>query len=205
MNKGRLIVVSGPSGTGKGTVCKELIKLCPELALSISWTTRPMRPGDEEGVTYFFKTEEEYDQMVAQDGFLEYAGIYGGRYGTPKTYVEARMSEGRDVILEIETKGAMQVMEKKEYETISIFLLPPSMGELKKRLYLRASEAPEKAERRFREAYDEVDLAHYYDYVIINDDLDQTTQNVLTVIRSGLFTPGRAMAHIAKLKEEKVL
>lgn len=204
MNKGRLIVVSGPSGTGKGTICKALCEACPELALSVSWTTREIRPGEEAGVTYHYKTEQEYDELIAQNGFLEHAGIYGGRYGTPRPFVEENIFAGKDVILEIEMQGAKQVMELGLYETISIFILPPSMKELRRRLIERGREDEEKALKRFAKAKEEITLADEYDFIVVNDGLADAVEQLKNIIAVTKLTPARASGHIAMLKEEIV-
>ena len=204
MNKGRLIVISGPSGIGKGTVCKELFKVDESLVPSISWTTRERRKGEEEGVTYFYRTDEEFDRMIASGGFLEYAGIYGGRYGTPRDYVEKRMAEGKNVILEIETKGAMEVMRKAE-DVCSIYLLPPTMRVLRDRLVRRGREGYEKAMERFRCAYDEIDLARAYRYVIVNEKLEDTVQSIEDILHGEYQNPADLEERIKTLKEETEL
>ncbi len=205
MNKGRLLVISGPSGIGKGTVVKELMRLCPQLVLSVSCTTRPMRPGDEEGVTYFFKTEEEFQAMIREGKLLEYAGMYGKHYGTPRAFVEENLAAGRDVILEIETQGAMQVIQSAGADVTSVFLLPPSMKELYRRLVERSTETPEKARQRFESAYSEIELAEKYDYVIVNDLLEETVDAVRAILTASKYVPSRAISKIRSLKEEKIL
>ncbi|MDR3084861.1 MAG: guanylate kinase [Christensenellaceae bacterium] len=199
---GRLIVVSGPSGAGKGTVCKRLIERRPEIALSISWTTRRQRPGDIPGQSYHFKSVEEFDALAAIGGFLEHAGMYGSQYGTPRPFIDENLAAGRDVILEIESKGARQVILGGEYEVVSVFLLPPSMEELKNRLKGRSSESEESFSRRFQSAYSEIDFAKEYDYIIVNSDVDQAVRALESVIDGSRFRTERAGELLKKLKEE---
>ncbi|MDR2515059.1 MAG: guanylate kinase [Christensenellaceae bacterium] len=201
--KGRLIVVSGPSGAGKGTVCKRLVELRPEIALSVSWTTRERRPGDLPGQSYHFKSVEEFDALVASGGFLEHAGMYGSQYGTPRPFIDENLKAGRDVILEIESKGARQVIRAGEYEVVSVFLLPPSMRELKNRLGGRGSESQESLNRRFQSAYDEIGFAQEYDYIIVNRDVDGTVRALGSVIDGSRFRAERARELLKTLKEEQ--
>ena len=204
MRKGRLYVLSGPSGAGKGTICKAVMDQGdPELALSVSMTTRAPREGEVDGVSYFFVTQEEYDRTVAEGGFLEHAGIYGNCYGTPKAAALEKLNAGIDVILEIEMQGALNVMRAEENVT-SIYLLPPTMQILKDRLINRGRESEEKALRRFAEAGQEIELATEYTYVVINDDLEKTVETIENIIHEGTYrNPDDLPGIIRRLKEEK--
>ena len=167
--EGILLVVSGPSGAGKGTVCKHYLAAHPDTALSVSVTTRAPRPGEVEGVNYFFKTREEFQEMITQNAFLEYAQVYGNYYGTPRQYVCALLGMGRDVILEIDPQGAIQVIQRFP-QGVSIFIAPPSLRALRARLSGRATETEEVMERRFGCAKAEIELMQRYQYVVVNDD-----------------------------------
>ena len=170
MNKGVLLIVSGPSGAGKGTICSEYMKRRPDTFLSISATSRNPRPGDEDGVTYFFKTRDEFEKMIDAGELLEHAEFCGNYYGTPKAPAFSAMDEGRDVILEIEVQGALQVKEKYP-EAVLVFVLPPSPEVLRERLIGRQTEDIETVNKRIGEAEREVSQSPKYDYIIINDDL----------------------------------
>ena len=171
MSKGVLLIVSGPSGAGNGTVCSEYMKRRPETFLSISATSRSPRPGDEDGVTYFFKTREQFEKMIEDDGFLEYAEFCGNYYGTPKEPAITAIKNGRDVILEIEVQGAYKVKEKCP-DAILVFVLPPSPDVLRQRLTGRGTESPDVIEKRIGEAHREILRGANYDYIIVNDKLD---------------------------------
>jgi guanylate kinase len=168
--KGLLIVVSGPSGAGKGTICKEILSRRDDLFVSISATTRAPRNGEVEGVNYFFKEREEFERMIDEEAFIEHAEVYKNLYGTPKDYVLKKLNNGENCLLEIDIQGALQV--KKRYpEGVYIFILPPSMAELKNRIIGRGSETPESLERRFSSAFNEIEFVNQYDYYIINDEV----------------------------------
>ena len=170
--KGLLFVISGPSGVGKGTICKKLLERRKELKLSVSVTTRAPRPGEIEGVNYFFRSEEQFQDMIARDEFLEYMCVFGkNHYGTPKAYVAEQRAQGNDVILEIDVNGALNV-KKRCPDAVMIFIAPPSMETLKKRLVGRGTETEEAVERRFAEAVKELAAAGEYDYIVVNDSLD---------------------------------
>lgn len=170
MKKGLLIVLSGPSGVGKGTVIKELMKNENlNLSYSISMTTRLPRNGEEDGVNYFFVSKDDFQKAIAEGELLEYAEFVGNLYGTPKAYVEKLRNEGRNVLLEIEVQGAMQVKEKCP-EALSIFIIPPSIDELAKRIRGRASEPEEIVQQRLEKAKKEMELIPQYKYVVCNDD-----------------------------------
>lgn len=171
MEKGILIVISGFSGAGKGTVLGKLLAEHDSYAVSISATTRDMREGEAEGVNYFYKTTEQFEQMIAEDAFIEYADYCGRYYGTPKQYVYDQMVAGKDVILEIEVQGALKVKEKFP-DTPIIFLTPPSAAELKRRLESRGREGAEEIQRRLAKAGEESTYMAQYDYIVVNDDLD---------------------------------
>ena len=170
--KGLLLVISGPAGVGKGTINLSLISRNSDIRMSVSATTRQPRPGEIDGVHYFFKTDEEFQDMINKGAFLEYMRVFNTHYyGTPKSFVEQELAEGRSVILEIDVQGAMRV--KAAYpDAVLIFIAPPSMSELKSRLIHRGTESSEAIDRRFETAYQEMKYIDRYDYVVVNDILD---------------------------------
>lgn len=176
-NKGILYVISGPSGVGKGTICKVLLKKDKNLKLSVSATTRTPRAEDREGVTYFFKTHDEFKKMIEEDKFLEWAIYNGNYYGTPSEAVEEGLKKGKDIILEIDVQGALNVMEKAK-EAVSIFIAPPDKNTLYARLKNRGSESEEEIEKRIFAAERELDHKERYDYIVINDDLDEAVREI---------------------------
>lgn len=183
MKKGILVVISGFSGAGKGTVLNELLtRYESTYALSVSATTRDMRAGEAEGVNYFYKTQEEFEQMIAEDAFIEYAQYCGRYYGTPKQYVYQQMDAGKDVILEIEVQGALKVKEKFP-DTPIIFLTPPTAAELKARLLGRGREDEEEIARRLATAAEESIYMPRYDYVIVNDKLEDCVEELHQMIQ----------------------
>ena len=182
MNKGLKIVLSGPSGSGKGTIVKELIR-DEQFLLSISATTRAPRQGEEEGVHYFFKTRDDFESMIANNELIEYAEFCGNYYGTPKAFIEESVKNGKDVILEIEVKGAMQI--KKIYpEAIFIFVVPPSLVELENRLVGRNTEARDVIDQRLNRAKEELALYNQYDYVVVNDRLVDAIDEIRCIVRA---------------------
>ena len=182
--RGSLIVISGPSGSGKGTVIqKYLEEHKKDTWLSISCTSRDMRPGDEEGQTYFFISKEDFLNKIDKGEFLEYANYNGNYYGTPKEHIEEKLAKGIDVILEIEVQGALKVKEKLP-ETICIFIMPPSMKELKRRLIERKTESKEKILDRFKTAYQEINQVSNYNYVVTNDTVANAVEKISSIIIS---------------------
>ena len=182
MQKGMLFVVSGPSGTGKGTVCKR-VKKEMEISISISMTTRKPRTGEIEGESYYFVTHDEFRNALKRNGFLEYAQVYGNYYGTPKAKVLEKLNAGMDVLLEIDIQGALNV--KKAFpDSILIFLLPPSLEELEKRIVARGTETEEAIRLRLGESLRELSYVYQYDYCIINDELQDAVDAVASVIRA---------------------
>ena len=180
-NKGLLIVVSGPSGAGKGTICKALLEKHDDLFISVSATTRQPRVGEVDGINYHFITKEEFIKRVEQKDFLEYAEVYGNYYGTPKSRVEEMLDSGKNVILEIDIQGALKVKENFK-EGVFIFILPPSMEELKQRIIKRGSETPESLMRRFKSAYQEINYISKYNYAVVNDVVDVAVSKIEGII-----------------------
>lgn len=200
--KGILIVVSGFSGAGKGTVMKRLLQEYKEYyALSISATTRSPREGETDGVEYFFKTREEFEQMIAEDALIEYAQYVENYYGTPRAYVEEQLNAGKDVILEIEIQGALKVKEKFP-DTLLLFLSPPSAGELKKRLIGRGTEDMETIDARLHRATEESLGIENYDYFVINDKLEDCVKEIHAIVRSEHSRASRNINFIHKIREE---
>ena len=181
--QGNLIVISGPSGAGKGTVIKKLMEINTNIWLSISMTSRGIRSNDIPGVTYFFVSKEEFEKRINEGVFLEYAMYNGNYYGTPKDKILDKLNEGIDVILEIEIQGALKVKELIP-EAIFIFILPPSMGELKRRLVNRGTDSIDKILDRFSTAYKEINEVTKYNYVVINDDIEIAVNKVNAILLS---------------------
>lgn len=181
--QGLLLVVSGPSGCGKGTVLGELLKAQPNVFYSVSATTRAPRPGEENGVQYFFLTPEEFDQEVARGGMLEHASYCGNSYGTPRRPVMERCARGEHVILEIEVQGAQQV-KRAVPGAVSIFIMPPSLEELRRRLTGRQTEDEETVSRRLETAREEMKLAGDYDYIVVNDTIPEAVEDIAAIIRA---------------------
>ena len=183
MKKGLLIIFAGPSGVGKGTILKELLKdKSLNLAYSISMTTRAPRPGEVDGESYFFVSKEAFKKAIENDELLEYARYVDNYYGTPKFYVDAQRSEGKNVILEIETVGAEKVMDKCKDDVTSIYLVPPSMEELEHRLRNRKTETEDKIQKRIETAKGELLKLNKFKYVVTNDDIDVTIKNIKEII-----------------------
>lgn len=199
--KGIIVVVSGFSGAGKGTLMKELVKRYPHYALSVSATTRDPREGEEEGREYFFKTTEEFEQMIAEDKLVEYARYVGNYYGTPREYVEQRLAEGKDVILEIEIQGALKV-KKKYPDALLLFVMTPDAETLKERLTNRGTESAEKIASRLNRAAEEAEGVEQYEYVVINDDLAACVELTNQLIQSAHYRADRNLALIEKMREE---
>lgn len=183
-SNGSLIIISGPSGTGKGTICSELLKQNQDIYSSISVTSRSKRGEEQDGREYNFVTKEKFEKMIHNNELLEYAIVHGGEYyGTPKDKVEKNLNEGKDVLLEIDIQGALKVKDKFP-EGIFIFIMPPTMKELVKRLINRHTESKEKILERFKNAYKEINEIKKYNYVVVNDDLEEAVKKVEAIIIS---------------------
>ena len=199
-DKGALTVISGFSGAGKGTVVKQLLDKY-DYGLSISATTRSPREGEQDGREYFFKTKEEFEQMIAEHQLIEYARYVGNYYGTPKEYVVQQLEQGKDVILEIEMQGALHVREILP-EVNLIFLTPPSVDVLEQRLRGRGTETEEVIRDRMARAKEECSYMEKYDYIVVNDDLDECVENVHRLIRSLHYKREQQEKFIKKIKQE---
>lgn len=199
--KGVLIVISGFSGAGKGTLVNRLINEYDNYALSISMTTRAPREGETDGKSYFFVTREAFQNKIKENGFLEYASYCDNYYGTPKSYVEEQLQSGKDVILEIEVQGALQIKEKYP-DALLLFVTPPSAGILHDRLASRQTETAEVIAKRMRTAAKEAELMHKYDYIVVNDDLDTCVKDTHEMIRAAHASSVRVTEFIDILKAD---
>ena len=196
--KGILIIISGPSGSGKGTVVEKL-KADPSYALSISATTRQPRNYEQDGVHYFFKSTDEFKKIIEEGKLLEWAEFCGNFYGTPKDYVMGKLNEGLNVILEIEVQGAAQI--KKIFpEAVTVFLIPPDKEELRKRLIGRGTEDMDTVEKRLKRASEEIELLPHYDFVVVNDTVENAVKRINTVVKAAKMGSQR---YIDKIKEFK--
>jgi len=200
-HKGILIVVSGFSGAGKGTLMKEITKQYPNYALSVSMTTRMPREGEVDGESYFFVNKDTFEQTIAQDGLIEYANYCGNYYGTPRAYVEKQLDEGKDVILEIEIQGALKIREKYP-DALLLFVMPPSVEELRRRLVGRGTEKPEVIDARLARAVEEADGIEAYDAIVVNDDLMECVVHMHNIIRTAHCRPDRNKAFIENMRTE---
>lgn len=197
---GLLIVVSGPSGAGKGTICDALRQRFPLINYSISMTTRQPRPGEVDGVNYFFADNPHFEELLAKDAFLEHAKVYDHYYGTPKEYVFNKLKEGKHVMLEIDIQGAMQVKERYP-QGIFIYIVPPSMAVLAQRLRDRHTDAEDVIEGRLAKACGELEWIDKYDYLIVNDDLKQAIDQAAAVLTAEELKTSRNTYRIAALKD----
>lgn len=201
MSRGILVVVSGFSGAGKGTVMKRLMEKYDNYALSVSVTTRNPRPGEEDGREYFFRTKEEFETLIKEDALIEYAQYVENYYGTPRSYVEEQLQAGKDVILEIEIQGARKI-KKKIPEALLVFVTPPSMEILKERLAGRGTETAQVIADRLKRASQEAEGVDEYDYLLINDQLEECVDRLHEIIRSEHFRMERNLDFVKKLQTE---
>ena len=200
--KGILIVISGFSGAGKGTLVKELLRRHSEdYALSISMTTRAPRPGERDGVEYFFTDREHFEEAVRQEGLIEYAVYCGNYYGTPRAYVERQLKAGKNVILEIEIQGALKIKEKFP-ESLLIFVTPPNVEELLRRLEGRGTESEAAIAARLARAAEESEGVEAYDYLVVNDKLEESAEEVHRMVEAARWAPVRKEAFVKEIREE---
>ena len=182
-DKGILLVVSGPSGAGKGTICAAIRKVFPKLNYSISMTTRAPRKGEVEGTSYFFRTNEEFEKLIKEDAFLEYARVYDHYYGTPKKYALDKIENGESVLLEIDIQGAMQVKQRYP-QGVFVYVVPPSLDVLSARIHGRVTDSEEVIQKRLAKITDELAMAHKYDYIIVNDVLEDAVHKVCSILEA---------------------
>lgn len=201
MNKGSLFIISGPSGSGKDTVLKEVFRLLPNVAFSISTITRPMRPGETEGEKYNFVSKEKFLSMLENDELLEFNEYIGNFYGTPRKPVDKALAEGRDMILEVDVNGAFKVKEKMK-DAVSIFIMPPSFTELKRRLSSRGTDDEAVINKRMNEALREIENAVNYDYIVVNDNILAAARDVEHIILSSRLRTARKKEIINEVLEK---
>lgn len=198
--RGLLIVISGPSGAGKGTICKSFMDRNKDVSVSVSATTRSPRQGEIDGVSYHFISKEKFEEKINSNDFLEYAQVYDNYYGTPKSNVEEMLESGRNVILEIDIQGALKVKENTE-EGVFIFILPPSMQELKERIIKRGSETKESLMKRFKSAYKEINFISKYNYAVVNDRVEIAVEKLEAIISAEKCRVDRIKDSILDSKE----
>ena len=201
MNKGGVFIISGPSGSGKDTVMTELFKKMPELLFSISSITRAMRAGEREGEKYNFITREEFEDMLKNDRLLEHNEFVGNYYGTPREPVERAVANGQDMVIEVDVNGAAQIREKMP-EAVSIFIMPPSFAELKRRLSGRGTESEELIQKRLNSALGEIKRAVEYDYIVVNEDIAAAADDIMSVILSSRLKTDRQTKIIDEVLSE---
>lgn len=182
--RGLMLVLSSPSGAGKSTISREILANDTELVMSVSATTRPPRPGEVEGQHYYFVEIPQFETMVANDQFLEYAKVFDNYYGTPRPPVEAALASGKDVLFDVDWQGTQQLAQAARFDLVSIFILPPSIPELESRLRKRAQDPDDVIQRRMKKAADEISHWREYDYIIINDDLERSIGDVKSILRA---------------------
>lgn len=196
---GLLVVVSGPSGTGKGTLCKELRRQVPELQYSISVTTRPPRPGEKDGVNYYYLSKEKFEEMLANDEFLEWAKVYDNYYGTPKKKVMEVLEKGEDILLEIDIQGALQIM-KQFPQGVFIYIVPPSIEELERRIVNRGTDSAEVIKKRLSCVEEELSYMSEYDYIVVNDEVEKAVEKLKAIIVAEKCRPERGIFNVEGLK-----
>lgn len=201
-HSGKLFIISGPSGTGKGTICKRLVE-DTKVQISVSMTTRQPRPGEEEGVSYYFTTKEDFLKEVEAGGLLEYAEVYGNYYGTPKAKVIEKLEQGIDVVLEIDIQGALNVKEVYP-DGIFIFILPPSMAELRKRITGRGSETEEAINLRLSKTLKEVSYIDKYDYCVVNGELEEAVARVKAIVTAEHSRVSKSIYKLIEMYKEEV-
>lgn len=179
-----MFVLSSPSGAGKTTISRKLLSADPAIKLSVSVTTRPMRPGEQDGIDYHFVDDAEFDRMIADDDFYEWAHVFGHRYGTPKGHIRAGLKEGQDCLFDIDWQGTQQLIQKDKQDVVAVFILPPSIDELRRRLESRAQDSAEVINARMDRARAEISHWDAYDYVVINDDVDTCFAKVCEILHA---------------------
>ena len=199
--KGILMVLSGFSGAGKGTLVKELLKKYDDYALSISMPTRAPSPGERDGVDYFFTSREKFEETIVENGLVEYALYCGNYYGTPRAYVEEQLAAGKNVILEIEIQGALKIKEKFP-ESLLVFVTPPSAKELKRRLEGRGTETSEVIAQRLARATEESEGIEAYDYILVNDQLEDCVEELHRLVQAARRAPVRSQNLIKEIREQ---
>ena len=200
MKQGNLIVVSGPSGTGKGTICQALLAEHPEILYSISATTRQPRTGEVNGINYWFTAKDDFKAMIENNELLEWAEVYGNYYGTPIAKIEEMLAGGKDVLLEIDTQGAMNV-KKKFPQGVYIYILPPSLMELERRIRNRGTDSEESIHRRLQAAADEIQIGVNYNYLVVNDQVRSATDTVAAIIAAERWRTERNLDILEKISK----